>query len=848
MTQEDYLQADIRKQIDEFNQKLEDRLDDANFRLNIDEEADLSFLEDIEIDDSGGVTTEHGVAPDDEEYGDMLRGERPEDDDEEAIDRYLNMELIMDVGTSGERRGRVIKRSRGPDGEPIGRAHTNPLFDTREYDIEFTDGAIERYTANVIAENMFAQVDEEGNMYMILQEIVDHKKDNSAVPMAEGMYQTRTGSERNKVTTRGWSLLVQWKDGSTSWEKLKDLKASNPVEVAEYAVANRLVDEPAFKWWVPHTVQKRNWIISKVKSRYWRTTHKFGIRLPHSVEEALRIDAETKTDYWRCALNKEMSRVKIAWKARDDVSPTEVRQGKVQDMVGYQEIGCHVVFDVKMTFDRKCRFVAGGHTTEAPASMTYSSVVSRDSVRLGFLLAALNGVDMLACDLENAYLNAPCREKIWFEGGRECGEDQGKVLVVTRALYGLKSAGSSWRSSLAEALRNLKFESTRADPDVWIRPAAREDGHGYYEMLFVYVDDILAISHQARKVVESIGEVYKIKAGSDKEPDIYLGADVEKFQLPDGREVWATSPRSYVKNAVKTVEQLLEEDGQGYALKNNVKNPFPSNYKPELDVTDELGDDLASRYLQLIGIGRWAIELGRLDIFHEIALLSQYQASPREGHLEALYHVFAYLKKHPDMGRLAYDPKMPEIDETVFVSNADWKEFYGDVEEEMPRRAPEPRGNLVNISAFVDANHAGNVVTRRSHTGIIIYVCNAMIIWYSKRQNTVEAATFGSEFVALRICKELIVGLRYKLRMFGVPIEGPANVFCDNRGVVKNASVPESVLQKKHNAINYHAVREAVAAGIIQVGKEDGTTNLSDLLTKVVTGQRRWDLCHGIFW
>ena len=102
-------------------------------------------------------------------------------------------------------------------------------------------------------------------------------------------------------------------------------------------------------------------------------THKFGIRLPHSVEEALRIDAETKTDYWRCALNKEMSRVKVAWKECNAVSPTEVWQGKVQDMVGYQEIGCHVVFE-------KCRFVAGGHTTEAPASMTYSSVVSRDSV------------------------------------------------------------------------------------------------------------------------------------------------------------------------------------------------------------------------------------------------------------------------------------------------------------------------------------------------------------------------------------------------------------------------------------------------------------------------------------
>jgi hypothetical protein len=161
---------------------------------------------------------------------------------------------------------------------------------------------------------------------------------------------------------------------------------------------------------------------------------------------------------------------------------------------------------------------------------------------------------------------------------------------------------------------------------------------------------------------------------------------------------------------------------------------------------------------------------------------------------------------------------------------------------------PKPRGHSVNISAFVDANHAGNVVTRRSHTGIFIFIQNAPIIWFSKKQNTVEAATFGSEFVALRICKEMIVALRYKLRMFGVPIEGPANVFCDNRGVVKNVSIPESTLMKKHNAINYHAVREAVAAGILRVGKEDGETNLADLLTKVLTGEKRWNLCWHIMW
>jgi hypothetical protein len=296
------------------------------------------------------------------------------------------------------------------------------------------------------------------------------------------------------------------------------------------------------------------------------------------------------------------------------------------------------------------------------------------------------------------------------------------------------------------------------------------------------------------------------------------------------------------------VERLLEEDGQGYILKSNARNPFPTGYKPEVDVTDELDQTMATRFMQLIGILHWAVEIGRIDIYLETSLLSQYQANPQFGHLEAAYHIFAYLKKHPDMGKLAYDPHAPDIDKTFFYANADWKDFYGDVTEELPPNMPEPWGHSVNISAFVDANHAGNVVMRCSHTGIFIFIQNAPIIWFSKKQNTVEAATFGSEFVALRICKEMIVALHYKLQMFGVPIEGPANVFCDNRGVIKNVSIPESTLMKKHNAINYHAVREAVAAGILRVGKEDGETNLADLLTKVLTREKRWNLCWHIMW
>jgi hypothetical protein len=110
----------------------------------------------------------------------------------------------------------------------------------------------------------------------------------------------------------------------------------------------------------------------------------------------------------------------------------------------------------------------------------------------------------MSCDLENAYLNAPCREKIWFEAGIECGEDQGKVCVVVRSLYGLKSAGAAFHFSLAQILQDIGYVSLKADPDVWLQKAVRDDGHKYYKMLFVYVDDILALSHKAEDTIKEI--------------------------------------------------------------------------------------------------------------------------------------------------------------------------------------------------------------------------------------------------------------------------------------------------------------------------------------------------------
>jgi hypothetical protein len=165
----------------------------------------------------------------------------------------------------------------------------------------------------------------------------------------------------------------------------------------------------------------------------------------------------------------------------------------------------------------------------------------------------------------------------------------------------------------------------------------------------------------------------------------------------DGREVWADSCCDYVKNAIKTDESLFEEDGEGYILKNKVKNPFRMNYKPELDMLDELGPELSSHYLQLVGICQWAIELGCIDISHEISLLSQYKANPRIGHLEVLYNVFAYLKSHLDMEWIAHNSLTPELMNQLFTVGIGVSSSYGDVQEEMPPKMAAKSGNKLFI-------------------------------------------------------------------------------------------------------------------------------------------------------
>jgi hypothetical protein len=436
----------------------------------------------------------------------------------DSFDEYLNAKVVLPIGDI-KQRGELVRRHRDSKGQPIGKCNINPILDTREYEVLFPDGTTQTYLTNTIAENLYSQIDGEGRSFMMLDEISDHEVDNTAIRKGED-------STMSHHTTKGWKFLVSWKDGTSFYVPLREMKNSYPVETADYALANGIAEEPAFAWWVPHVRRKREAIISKLnkgKTKYWCQTHKYGIELPKTVEQALEIDNRTGT----------------------------------------------------------------------------------------------------------------------------------------------------------------------------------------------------------------------------------------------------------------------------------------------------------------------------------VTMLSRYLVSPREGHLQQVYHIFAYLKQF-NRAMLGFDDGEPTHDPKAFHL-CDWSSQYPDCEEQIPPNAPEALGKSVIMTCYVDADHAGCLETRRSHTGIMIYVNKAPIVWFSKRQNTVESSTFGSEFIARKIAIDLVEALRYKLRMFGIPIDGASVILCDNIAVVLNATHSESAIKRKHVSIAYHRYREAQAAGYIKIGSIRGMDNVADLLTKLLPGPRLRQLMEYIF-
>jgi len=411
---------------------------------------------------------------------------------------------------------------------------------------------------------------------------------------------------------------------------------------------------------------------------------------------------------------------------------------------------------------------------------------------------------------------------------------------MVRALYGLKSAGASFNRHISDCMRQLGYEPCWADPDLWYKPMIRpDDGFKYYAYILLYVDDCLCIHHDAEGALKELDKYFQMKPGSIGNPDVYLGSKLRMVTLDNGVQAWSSSPSKYIQDAVTNVENYLATQYPGRKLKNKLSGPWPGDYASELDDSPELDPTKANYYQSQVGVLNWIVELGRVDIITEVSTLASHMAMPREGHLDALFDVFCYLKRKHN-ARLVFDPTYPTINMNCFLEQ-DWKHFYGDVTKAIPPDASEPRGEEVDIRMYVDLDHAGDKRTRRSRTGYFVFLNSALVAWLSKKQATIETSVFGAEFVAMKIGIEALRGLRYKLRMMGVPISGPSFVYGDNMSVIHNTQKPESVLKKKSNQLCYHAVREAVAMKECLTGHIESKENPSDLATKLIPGGQKRD-------
>jgi hypothetical protein len=319
-------------------------------------------------------------------------------------------------------------------------------------------------------------------------------------------------------------------------------------------------------------------------------------------------------------------------------------------------------------------------------------------------LAALNDLQVKSADIQNAYLCSPCGEKVWMICGPEFGPDRGRKALIVRALYGLRSTGASFRNHLADCMRSLGFTSCLADQDVWYKAMTQPyDGYEYYAYVLLYVDDVLAIHHDGEQALLEINYYFKMKKGSIRDPD--------RIQLPNGVWTWSASPSNkYIQDAVRQSKEYLEKNYDGRTMPKKASVPFPKEYHPEMDSSEELGPDQASYYYSQIGVLRWMVELGQVDIITEVSMLASHLALPRAGHLEAVFQIFAYLNVKHNM-LMAYDPTYPEIDLRDF-KDCDWKHFYDDATEPVPVNAPSPRGNEIDLRLFCDSDRAGDKLVR----------------------------------------------------------------------------------------------------------------------------------------
>ena len=633
-----------------------------------------------------------------------------------------------------------------------------------------------------------------------------------------------------------YNVMVEWESGEVTYEPLTLISKDDPITCAVYAKKHDLLDTTGWKHLKRYAKTSKRLIRAVKQSRIRQVRasarYQHGFQVPKDYNDAMRLDKENGNTHWQDAMDLELTQIH-EYKVFKDTGKAKFHNGKVVTPDGFQKIRVHFVYAVKHDGRFKARLVADGHLTKEPVESIYSGVVSLRSLRMVVFLSQLNNLEIWGADVGNAYLEAYTDEKLCIMAGPEFRELQGHLLIMVKALYGTRSGGARWHDRLFDILQELKFKPSKADPDVWMRP---EPGGTCYEYIAVYVDDLAIAAKDPQAFCNELKKKYNLKGVGPLE--YHLGCTYKKD--PDG--TLAADPRRYVNKILESYERMFKEKPR------KSRPPLEGGDHPELD-TSELCDEHQTKQFQtLIGQLQWLISLGRFDIAVHVMSLSRFRAQPRKGHLDRARRIVGYLLFLPD-GAIRFRIGEPDFS-SLKDQEYDWtRTVYSGACEQIPHDIPKPLGKHVQSTHYVDANLHHDLATGKAVSAALHFLNQTPIDAYTKRQSTIETATYGSEFVAGRTAVDQIIDIRTTLRYLGVPIRDKSYMFGDNKSVVTSSTIPNSTISKRHHLASYHRVREAIAAKFISFHWKDGKSNPADILSKHWEFATVWPMLRPIlFW
>jgi hypothetical protein len=431
-----------------------------------------------------------------------------------------------------------------------------------------------------------------------------------------------------------YNLLLRWETGELTWEPLTTadktgVADTDVVTVAIYADKHDLLDTVGWKMPTIRAAAKtqkrliRRANQAKLHSFRTRPVYMYGFLVALNHQQAMEMDAANGNTKWYDSEITELGCI--------DAYDTFTDMGKGYDPgPDYKKINVHIIYAVKHDGRHRSRLVAGGHLTETPLDSVYSSVVSLRGVRILAFISELNDMDMWCTDISSAYLECLTHEKVYIKAGAVFGDREGHVLIITKALYGLKSSGLRWHERFADVLRKEGFVPSKAESDIWMR-----DMGDHYEYIAVYVADLAIVSRNCQAIIDSLTKEHLFKLKGTGPISFHLGCDF--FRDKDGNLCYA--PRKYIEKCLANYKRLFGR------LPRQYYSPLAKSDHPELDDTELLDIDDIKLYQSLIGALQWTVQIGRFDVCTAVMSMSRFRAAPRQGHLERLKRIYGYLSK-----------------------------------------------------------------------------------------------------------------------------------------------------------------------------------------------------------